>query len=64
MMSNHVLKVVQSQEAGLAIGGPEFNPYIMMEVHFNNQNKESGNFSTKVGLRGWNCDDIAFFDAR
>ena len=32
------------QEAGLALGGPDFNPYVMLEVHYNNQNKEQGQF--------------------
>ena len=30
------------QEAGLAIGGEDFNPYVMLEVHYNNEKKESG----------------------
>ena len=25
------------EEAGLAIGGSDFNPYVMLEVHYNNQ---------------------------
>lgn len=34
---------VYPPEAGLAIGGPEFSsPFIMLEVHFNNENLESG----------------------
>uniref|UniRef100_A0A6A7FUT6 Dopamine beta-hydroxylase-like n=3 Tax=Hirondellea gigas TaxID=1518452 RepID=A0A6A7FUT6_9CRUS len=30
------------QEAGLPIGGPDFNPYIMLEVHYNNPLLYSG----------------------
>lgn len=30
------------EEAGLAVGGEEFNPYVMLEVHYNNQEKKSG----------------------
>jgi dopamine beta-monooxygenase len=30
------------QEAGLPIGGPDFNPYIMLEVHYNNPEKRTG----------------------
>ena len=30
------------QEAGLAVGGEDFNPYVMLEVHYNNEKKESG----------------------
>ena len=40
------------QEAGLALGGPDFNPYVMLEVHYNNQNKEQG---TKLILTVLNC---------
>ena len=29
-------------EAGLAIGGPEFHPYVMLEVHYNNPSLRSG----------------------
>nr|CAA94391.2 tyramine-beta-hydroxylase [Drosophila melanogaster] len=29
-------------EAGLPIGGPGFNPYVRLEVHFNNPEKQSG----------------------
>lgn len=29
-------------EAGLPIGGPSFNPYVRLEVHFNNPELQSG----------------------
>lgn len=32
------------KETGLPIGGINYNPYIRLEVHFNNPNKLSGNF--------------------
>ena len=35
-------KIVTFQEAGLAVGGEDFNPYVMLEVHYNNEKKESG----------------------
>ncbi|XP_050695852.1 dopamine beta-hydroxylase-like [Eriocheir sinensis] len=33
---------VYPQEAGLPVGGPDFNPYVMLEVHYNNPRKLSG----------------------
>jgi len=30
------------QEAGLPIGGSGYNPYVMLEVHYNNPEKRSG----------------------
>uniref|UniRef100_A0AAG5DPF1 DOMON domain-containing protein n=1 Tax=Anopheles atroparvus TaxID=41427 RepID=A0AAG5DPF1_ANOAO len=37
-------------EAGLPIGGPEFNPYIRLEVHFNNPHLEAGRIDSS-GMR-------------
>lgn len=34
------------KEAGLPIGGPDYNPYIRLEVHFNNPEKVAGNRAT------------------
>lgn len=31
------------QEAGLPIGGKDFSPYVMLEVHYNNPAKREGN---------------------
>lgn len=31
------------QEAGLPIGGKDFNPYVMLEIHYNNPEKRGGN---------------------
>lgn len=30
------------KEAGLPIGGADYNPYIRLEVHFNNPSREDG----------------------
>ena len=30
------------QEAGLSIGGKTFNQYVMLEVHYNNPEKDKG----------------------
>jgi len=34
-------------EAGLPIGGPGFNPYVRLEVHFNNPEKQAGEWIGK-----------------
>lgn len=36
------------QEAGLPIGGPDFNPYVMLEVHYNNPPLRGGINASKV----------------
>jgi len=33
---------VYPEEAGLSIGGVDFNPYIMLEVHYNNPELHQG----------------------
>jgi dopamine beta-monooxygenase len=30
------------QEAGLPVGGPDFNPYVMLEIHYNNPERRTG----------------------
>jgi len=35
------------EEAGAAIGGPSFNRYVMLEVHYNNPAHKKGNESRK-----------------
>ena len=30
------------REAGLTIGGPDFHPYVLLEVHYNNKQLRSG----------------------
>lgn len=37
-------------EAGLPIGGPEYNPYVRLEVHFNNPTLKAG-LTDESGLR-------------
>ena len=33
---NKISHLIHLQEAGLPIGGPDFNPFVMLEVHYNN----------------------------
>jgi len=40
-----ILFIFPWQEAGLPIGGPDFNSYIMLEVHYNNPGLRKGNVS-------------------
>lgn len=35
-------------EAGLPIGGKDYNPYIRLEVHFNNPELRAGKFLLKI----------------
>lgn len=47
------------KETGLPIGGPEFNPYIRLEVHFNNPGLEDGEFdSYKDSFQSERASDI------
>lgn len=41
---------VYPEEAGLSIGGQEFNPYVMLEVHYNNPELQKGNIDSS-GIR-------------
>lgn len=43
------------QEAGLPIGGPEFNSYIMLEVHYNNPGLRKGKIFTFFFHSDKNC---------
>ncbi|CAL4068303.1 unnamed protein product, partial [Meganyctiphanes norvegica] len=36
------LGIQYPKEAGLPLGGPDFNPYVMLEVHYNNPNLHKG----------------------
>ena len=38
----HKIVIIITQETGLAIGGKSFNQYVMLEVHYNNQQMEAG----------------------
>ena len=42
------LKFGLLKEAGLAIGGQNFYPYVMLEVHINNEKMESGRFLIEI----------------
>eukprot|EP00095_Tigriopus_kingsejongensis_P009488 maker-scaffold661_size154698-snap-gene-0.21 protein:Tk09488 transcript:maker-scaffold661_size154698-snap-gene-0.21-mRNA-1 annotation:"tyramine beta-hydroxylase-like" len=50
------------EEAGLALGGPDFNPYVMLEIHYNNQNMESGH-QDQSGMRLHITPELRQFDA-
>lgn len=36
---------VYPEEAGLPIGGPKSNKYVMLEVHYNNPELKDGNYN-------------------
>ena len=38
------------QEAGLPIGGGNFNPYVMLEVHYNNPKLKKGEDSSRYEI--------------
>jgi hypothetical protein len=38
------------QETGLAIGGTKFSPFVMLEVHLNNEKEESGMKTLNQGI--------------
>lgn len=50
------------ENAGLAIGGPDFNPYVMLEVHYNNEKMESGRFDHS-GMRLHVTNQLRDYDA-
>ncbi|TRY63859.1 hypothetical protein TCAL_11840 [Tigriopus californicus] len=50
------------ENAGLAIGGPDFNPYVMLEVHYNNENMEAGH-QDQSGMRLHVTDQLRAYDA-
>uniref|UniRef100_A0A914CZH4 Copper type II ascorbate-dependent monooxygenase C-terminal domain-containing protein n=1 Tax=Acrobeloides nanus TaxID=290746 RepID=A0A914CZH4_9BILA len=40
---HHIIQpIVYPPEAGLPFGGPDFNPWVMVEIHYNNVEKKSG----------------------
>ena len=41
---------LKTKEAGLALGGPEFNRYVMLEVHYNNPGRRA-DWVDSSGLR-------------
>jgi hypothetical protein len=44
------LNLICLQEAGLPIGGPDFNPYVMLEVHYNNPTIRGGIDACRVEI--------------
>nr|CAG4643081.1 EOG090X0318 [Ilyocryptus agilis] len=53
---------VYPPEAGLPIGGPDFNPYVMLEVHYNNPALR-GDWVDSSGIRFWYTSHLRQFDA-
>ncbi|NP_001071292.1 tyramine beta hydroxylase [Apis mellifera] len=49
---------VYPEEAGLSIGGQDFNPYIMLEIHYNNPEFQNGNIDSS-GIRLEYTDKMA-----
>nr|CAG4650823.1 EOG090X0318 [Simocephalus serrulatus] len=49
-------------EAGLPIGGPEFNPYVMLEVHYNNPTMRA-DWVDSSGVRLWYTSHLRQYDA-
>lgn len=54
--------VVLRQEAGLPLGGADFNPYVMLEVHYNNPEHKSG-FVDSSGIRFYVSPRLKQMDA-
>ena len=50
------------EEAGLAVGGPGFNPHVMLEVHYNNEGKRAG-MVDHSGMRFTLTDELRAYDA-
>ena len=53
---------VYPEEAGLAVGGEDFGPYLMLEVHYNNQDRLRGRLD-RSGLRLTVTRDLRPHDA-
>lgn len=53
---------VYPEEAGLSIGGRDFNPYVMLEVHYNNPELERGNIDSS-GIRFTLTNTLRKYDA-
>nr|CAG4651674.1 EOG090X0318 [Triops cancriformis] len=49
-------------EAGLAVGGPDFNLYVMLEIHYNNPAKKD-DWEDSSGIRLWYTSKLRRFDA-
>nr|CAG4647751.1 EOG090X0318 [Moina brachiata] len=53
---------VYPPEAGLPIGGPDFSPYVMLEVHYNNPTLR-GDWIDSSGIRMWYTSHLRKYDA-
>nr|XP_012142347.1 PREDICTED: tyramine beta-hydroxylase [Megachile rotundata] len=53
---------VYPDEAGLSIGGPDFNPYVMLEVHYNNPELQDGHTDSS-GIRFILTKSLRKYDA-
>ncbi|XP_017887322.1 tyramine beta-hydroxylase [Ceratina calcarata] len=53
---------VYPEEAGLSIGGKDFNPYVMLEVHYNNPELQGGNIDSS-GIRFILTKSLRKYDA-
>nr|CAG4641544.1 EOG090X0318 [Eurycercus lamellatus] len=53
---------VYPQEAGLPIGGPDFNPFVMLEVHYNNPSLHR-EWVDSSGIRLWYTAHLRQYDA-
>lgn len=53
---------VYPEEAGLSIGGADFNPYVMLEVHYNNPELHQGVVDSS-GIRFVLTESLRKYDA-
>lgn len=53
---------VYPKEAGLSIGGESFNPYIMLEIHYNNPERIDGK-SDSSGIEFHLTETLRKYDA-
>lgn len=53
---------IYPEEAGLSIGGQNFNPYVMLEVHYNNPELQDGNVDSS-GIRFIVTKSLRKYDA-
>lgn len=53
---------VYPEETGLSIGGPDFNPHIMLEVHYNNPELHKGVIDSS-GIRFFLTKTLRKYDA-
>ncbi|CAG0923435.1 unnamed protein product, partial [Notodromas monacha] len=61
-IAKHVIPLLFSQDVGLGIGGENFNPFLMLEVHYNNPDLLS-NFVDSSGMQLHYTSKLRRFDA-